>query len=112
MGATSLTEAWDAHVTSSQDHFMLGQIVEWLYHDLCGIQPHQGFKRFVIHPSPVEGLTWARASYRSAYGLIESAWRRAGGKLLYEITVPPNSHATIELPGHAPRLVGSGHYEF
>jgi hypothetical protein len=39
-GCTSLTERWDAAPTvwSSQDHFMSGQIVEWFYHDLAGIQ--------------------------------------------------------------------------
>ena len=35
-GKTSLTEAWDGG--SSQNHFMLGQIQEWFYHDLAGIQ--------------------------------------------------------------------------
>jgi alpha-L-rhamnosidase len=112
MGATSLTEAWDAHASSSQNHFMLGQIVEWLYHDLCGIQPELGFKTFRIHPAPVEGLAWAKASFRSEYGLVESSWRREAGQIHYEITVPPNSHATVELDGHAPQVVGSGRYEF
>ena len=41
-GATSLTEAWDAGPGSSQDHFMLGQIQEWFYHDLAGIQNAPG----------------------------------------------------------------------
>jgi hypothetical protein len=36
-GATSLTEAWNADRRSSQNHFMLGHLVEWLYHDLAGI---------------------------------------------------------------------------
>jgi hypothetical protein len=112
MGATSLTEAWDAHPSSSQNHFMLGQIVEWLYHDLCGIQPKDGFKSFVIHPSPVEGLSWAKASYRSEYGLIESGWRREGGRMHFDIVVPVNTRARLELPGEAPRTVGSGSYTF
>ncbi len=112
MGATSLTEAWDAHASSSQNHFMLGQIVEWLYHDLCGIQPEHGFMSFTIHPAPVKGLDWAKASYRSEYGLVESGWRREAGQIHYKITVPPNSHARLELEGHATRVVGSGHYEF
>src|SRR5258707_382297 len=37
-GATSLTEAWDARRSSSQNHFMLGKIMEWFYHDLAGLQ--------------------------------------------------------------------------
>ena len=36
-GATSLTEGWDG--SESQDHFMLGHIMEWFYHDqTCGIR--------------------------------------------------------------------------
>jgi len=34
-GATALTEAWDANPSDSQDHFMLGHITEWFYHDLA-----------------------------------------------------------------------------
>ena len=112
MGATSLTEAWDTHASSSQNHFMLGQINEWFYHDLCGIQPRDGFKRFTIRPAPVPGLNWAKASYESEYGRIESGWRRVGKQIRYQITVPPNSRATIELLGQTPKIVGPGHHEF
>ncbi|MRR52779.1 MAG: alpha-L-rhamnosidase, partial [Rhodocyclaceae bacterium] len=48
-GATSLTEAWDARRDSSQNHFMLGQLMEWLYQGPGGIQPDlsgPGFKHF------------------------------------------------------------------
>ena len=67
-GATSLTEAWDANPRSSQNHFMLGQIIEWLYGDLAGIAPDPafpGFKRVRIRPQPVPGITWARAAHES-----------------------------------------------
>jgi alpha-L-rhamnosidase len=37
MGAPSLTEAWNADRGSSQNHFMLGQIMQWFYADLAGI---------------------------------------------------------------------------
>lgn len=37
-GATALTEAWDANPRSSHNHFMLGQISEWFFYDLAGIQ--------------------------------------------------------------------------
>ena len=55
-GATSLTEAWDARpFSSSQNHFMLGQIQEWFYHDLAGIgvdPTGPGFKKILIRPQP------------------------------------------------------------
>jgi len=75
-GKTSLTEAWDGG--SSQDHFMLGQIQEWFYHDLAGIgcdPAGPGFKRIIIHPQPVGDLTWVKAGYKSIRGEIVSDWK-------------------------------------
>jgi alpha-L-rhamnosidase len=80
MGATSLTEAWDARPQSSQNHFMLGQIMEWFYADLAGIAPapnSPGFKEIIIKPEPVGDVTWARASFNSVRGKIVSDWKRA-----------------------------------
>ena len=54
-GATSLTEAWDAGRNSSQNHFMLGQIMEWFYHDLAGIgcdPAGPGFNKIQIKTRP------------------------------------------------------------
>jgi hypothetical protein len=103
MGATSLTEKWDAGVGSfgSQNHFMLGQINEWFFHDLAGIQPDPqspGFKHFFIHPDVVGDLTGVKASYDSVRGKIVSEWKRAQNTLTLHVVVPPNTTATIELP--------------
>ena len=77
MGATSLTEAWDAQRSSSQDHFMLGQINEWFFHDLAGIQDDPsspGFSKIIIKPTPVGDLTSVNAGYNSVVGQISSDW--------------------------------------
>ena len=100
-GATSLTEAWDANPGSSQNHFMLGQIQEWFYHDLAGIQnvpDSAGFKKIVINPQPVGDVTWTKASFNSIHGKITSDWKRAGGKLTLNVTIPANTTATIFIP--------------
>lgn len=100
-GATSLTEAWDTDPRSSQNHFMLGQIEEWFFHDLAGIQPDveaPGFAHVIFRPSLVGNLTWARASHRSAHGEIRSEWRREKDRLVFRLTVPPNTSATFRLP--------------
>jgi hypothetical protein len=102
-GATSLTEAWDANSGSSQNHFMLGQINEWFYHDLAGIQPLEeapGFTRFRIQPHVVGDLTWVKSSYRTVKGLIVSNWSLAQGKVKLEITVPFGSEAEVLVPTH------------
>jgi hypothetical protein len=98
-GKTSLTEAWDGG--SSQDHFMLGQIQEWFYHDLAGIQnapASAGFKRIVIAPQPVGDVARAKASYNSIRGRIVSDWKRDGGKFTLQVTIPANTTATVFVP--------------
>jgi alpha-L-rhamnosidase len=100
-GATSLVEAWDANAHASQNHFMLGQITEWFYHDLAGIQPLirvPGFRRFSIKPAIIDGLTWVRASHDTAYGRIETKWTREGTILLLDATVPVGTTAEIHIP--------------
>lgn len=100
-GATSLIEAWDANRHASQNHFMLGQVIEWLFHDLAGIQPDvtaPGFKRFVIKPALVNGLNWVRANHETPYGRIESKWQREGSILLLDLTVPVGTTARVHLP--------------
>jgi len=103
-GATSLTEAWDAGRDSSQNHFMLGQIQEWFYHDLAGIQnapDSAGFKEIVINPQPVGDVTWVKASYNSIRGKISSDWKRDGGKFTLKVSIPANTTATVYIPVHS-----------
>ncbi len=96
-GKTSLTEAWDGG--SSQNHFMLGQIQEWFYHDLAGIQSGgNGFKKIIIAPQPVGDVTCAKASYHSIRGKITSDWKRDGNNFILKTTIPPNTTAEIFIP--------------
>ncbi len=104
MGATSLTEAWNADPRSSQDHFMLGQIIEWFYHDLAGIGTDltgPGFKNIVINPQPVGDLTWVNASYDSIRGLIASRWTKQDRRFRLAISIPPNTTAMVFVPAHS-----------
>lgn len=98
-GKTSLTEAWDGG--SSQNHFMLGQIQEWFYHDLAGIQNEPGtagFKHIVINPHPVGDITWVKASYDSIRGKIVSIWKRDEKEFTLKVRIPPNTTATVYVP--------------
>jgi hypothetical protein len=100
-GATSLTEAWDANLTSSHNHFMLGQITEWFYKDLVGIDcdpAGPGFKQIIIKPSPVGDLTFAQASYNSARGKISVRWERSSRNFRLKAGIPANTTATVYLP--------------
>ncbi|MBN2180939.1 MAG: family 78 glycoside hydrolase catalytic domain [Sedimentisphaerales bacterium] len=101
MGETSLTEAWDANHGSSHNHFMLGQITEWFYRYLVGIDsdPNRpGFKNIIIRPQPVGELKWAEGTYESIHGPISARWEREGGKFSLNVTIPANTTATIWVP--------------
>ncbi|HEY1717559.1 MAG TPA: family 78 glycoside hydrolase catalytic domain [Verrucomicrobiae bacterium] len=105
-GKTSLTEAWDGG--SSQDHFMLGQIQEWFFHDLAGIQndpESAGFKKIIIAPQIVGDVKWSRASYDSIRGKIVSGWKRDGGKFTLEVSIPANTTATVFVPAKSDKEV-------
>jgi hypothetical protein len=100
-GATSLTEAWNADRRSSQDHFMLGQIDEWFFHDVAGLAPDPaapGFQRVLFRPQPVPGVTWARATHDSPHGRVGVAWRAEGGRFVLQVETPPNTTAEVRWP--------------
>jgi hypothetical protein len=101
MGATSLAEAWNADRRASQNHFMLGQIMEWFYHDLAGIGCNPagpGYKKILIRPQPVGDVTWAKANYESVHGKITVDWKRTDGSLTLKATIPANTTATVYVP--------------
>ncbi|MGD0410264.1 MAG: family 78 glycoside hydrolase catalytic domain [Verrucomicrobiota bacterium] len=103
-GATSLTEAWDANPGSSQNHFMLGQLNEWFFHDLAGIQSDPrapGFARILIKPALPGDLTFVKAAYNSIHGRISSEWRREGRRVTLNAAIPANTTATIYVPAAA-----------
>jgi alpha-L-rhamnosidase len=100
-GATALTEAWDANPSDSQDHFMLGHITEWLYHDLAGIQldpASPGFQHVIIKPAFIGGITWVNASYDSIRGTIVSDWSLTNNLATLDVTLPVGSTGLICLP--------------
>lgn len=102
-GATSLTERWDPTDTNmgSQNHFMFGQINEWFYHDLAGIQPDEegpGFRRIIIKPTVVGDLKQVKAVYQSASGVISSEWIVKNNIFNLNLSIPANTSATIYIP--------------
>jgi hypothetical protein len=111
MGATSLTESWDAKRTASHNHFMLGHITEWFYKDVAGIggdPAGPGFKKIIIKPAPVGDLKWARASYNSPHGRIITHWQLESDGFALEITIPANTTATVFVPARTARQVYEG----
>ena len=94
---------------NSFNHYAYGSIVEWIYRFAAGIEPLEpGFKKILLRPTPdtrtvaelpagQERITWIKAEYDSAAGLIRSAWNTENG-LAYTCTVPKGAAAVLELP--------------
>jgi alpha-L-rhamnosidase len=100
-GATALTESWQAYRFVSNNHFMLGHLMEWFYSGLGGIRPAKNsvaFKQIDIRPEPVGDVTFASANYLSPYGNISSAWKKNNESFELNIDIPVNTTATIYLP--------------
>jgi len=80
---------------------MSGQIIEWFYHDLAGIQRDENvpaFKKIVIKPALVGDLTWVKVGYDSIQGRIVSEWRRDGQSLTLHVVLPANTSGTVYVP--------------
>jgi len=100
-GATALTESWPALEEVSNNHLMLGHIMEWFYTGLGGIQQEENsvaFRNIVIRPEIVGDISWVKTSYNSSYGMIRSEWKKENNILEMKVEIPANTSATIYLP--------------
>lgn len=123
-GATTIWERWDGwtHDKGFQDvgmnsfnHYAYGAIGAWLYAVVAGLQldPAQpGYKHILIQPQPGGGLKNARATLRTPYGVAAVAWKITAGKFTLQVTVPPNTTATVQLPDGKRHLVAAGRHRF
>jgi alpha-L-rhamnosidase len=134
-GATALTESWQAYESVSNNHFMLGHLMEWFYAGLAGIKQTENsvaYKEIVIKPEVVGDLTNAKASFESPYGSIKSEWVKTISSFNLQVQIPANSTAMVYVPaktgqtillngkkvpavyakGRAVVKIGSGNYQF
>jgi alpha-L-rhamnosidase len=110
-GATTFYENWDLEAKSdlSLNHIMFGEINAWFYKALGGIKPdpeHPGFKNVLLEPHFVEGLDQFYAEHDGPYGKIVSSWKKENDKIIYQVTIPANSSATIKLDAETTTVNG------
>ncbi len=100
-GATSLTESWAALPSVSNNHMMLGHLMEWFYNGLGGIYQQENsisYEKIIIAPKPVGTISNVNCSFLSPKGRIASAWEKANNTFRLEIEVPEGAEAKVILP--------------
>lgn len=115
--ATALTESWQAYDDVSNNHLMLGHLMEWLFQAPGGIRQADGsagWQHIVIAPQMVGNLTWAKATYNSPKGLIDCHWTASPDRSHWtiDVTIPKGTDAEVRLPDGTVRHVYSGSHTF
>jgi alpha-L-rhamnosidase len=108
-GATTMWERWDGirpdgtfeEVSmNSFNHYAFGAIGDWMYRVIGGIDTDAdspGYKHIIVAPRPGGGLTSARTSLETGYGTLVVAWQLDSAGFALNLTVPPNTTATVTL---------------
>ena len=96
----------------SKCHVMLSDFASWAQQHVAGIRRplEPGYRRVLIEPVPVAGLSWARGRVETPRGLIASAWTLAKGRFELKVTVPQGTTATVRLPDGTAKEVGPGEH--
>ncbi len=107
IGATTLWEVFgeDDSVAPepeySLNHPMQGGFDAWFYSGVAGIRPDAAlpaFKHILMKPMLTDQLDWAKAQFRSPYGLIVSEWERKDGVFHWTVRIPANATAMVSIP--------------
>jgi alpha-L-rhamnosidase len=115
-GATTIWESWNADKIKgnqvSVNHMaLMGDVLNWCYENIAGIAcapDGPGFKKIVLRPEFVDGITSVESSLYSMHGMIVSKWYREGIHLNWDITVPPNTTAQLYIPAPQGQVYESG----
>lgn len=131
-GANTVWERWDSYTAehgfngangkqnsamNSFSHYAFGAVMEWGYRVLAGIDTDgPGYRRVVIRPRPPTAgsnpeqtpIHWVKAHYDSINGRIASAWKLEDGVFTLDVTIPPNTTASVYLPSATVERVSEG----
>jgi hypothetical protein len=112
-GATALTESWAGLTEVSNNHMMLGHLMEWFYSGVGGIrqdEASEAFSHIVVAPDIVGDITWAETTYNSVHGEILSSWKLNGNELNLKIRIPVGCKATVVIPQPDAEKISEGEY--
>ena len=110
-GATTIWERWNSYTKESGmgpngmnsfNHYAYGCVCEWLWETAAGIASDPsdpGFRHIIMKPVPDKRLGSVEAEYKSASGLVKSAWRYDADRWIWDFTIPEGATASVTLPG-------------
>ena len=110
-GATTIWERWNSYMKdvgmgprgmNSFNHYAYGCVCQWIWESVAGIATdtsNPGFRHVIMKPVIDRRLGHVTAEYKSAAGLIKSAWRYDNDSWIWEFTIPEGATASVCLPG-------------
>ena len=79
----------------------LPDLTSWALSYPAGIRPDKpGFAHTVISPCVGFPVSTAEGSYKSVSGTVSAGWRKTENGAEIKVTVPPNTSATVSVPGY------------
>ncbi|MCU0396007.1 MAG: glycoside hydrolase family 78 protein, partial [Chitinophagaceae bacterium] len=120
MGATTIWERWDGMKPDSSfqtpgmnsfNHYAYGAIGDWLYRVVAGIDTDEsapGYRQVLVKPHPVKELGTVQASLMTPFGKVSSRWQPEEKQTQFEVVIPPNTSASIQIPASAVAQVTEG----
>ncbi|HPR31130.1 MAG TPA: family 78 glycoside hydrolase catalytic domain [Prolixibacteraceae bacterium] len=110
-GATALTESWQAMPIVSNNHLMLGHLMEWFYSGLGGIGQTDrsiGFREIRIAPQMVGDIQQTSTSFETPYGMVKCEWKKYEKGLKMVVEIPVNTSALVEIPVNEGQTITEG----
>jgi len=107
-GATALTESWAALKYVSNNHLMLGHLMEWFYSGLGGIRQDTGstaYEKIIIEPQIVGDVKYVNASLNTIHGKITSNWSIQNDSLKMTVIIPVGCAAIVKIPSADPEKI-------
>ena len=106
-GATTMWEHWDgikpdgsfwSRDMNSYNHYAYGAIGEWMMRALCGIDMTKpGYGELLLHPRPIEGLSFVSGWLMTPAGRVQCDWRITGDEHQVSCQIPVGSTALLIL---------------
>ena len=105
-GATTMWERWNGDQMrgdpsmNSYNHYAYGAVADWIYSYAAGVDAmpgDAGFHTIFLHPHFDAALKNLAFEYDTPYGTAESSWQVDGNHVRWQVTIPANSQAVLEL---------------